>query len=77
MTKEEFFLMLDELMDEDAGTTQSGAKLSEMEAWDSLTLMEFIATVDREFGVVVEPKQLAEAETVDDLLALTGDRVTA
>jgi hypothetical protein len=40
-------------------------------------MMSFIAMVDAELGMRVAGPRLAAAKTVDDLIALVGDKVTA
>lgn len=77
MTKQEFLLEMDELVEEAAGTLNGPEDLRDLEGWSSLTVMGFIAMVDEKFGMSVQPNRIAEAETVDDLAALLGDKITA
>lgn len=77
MTKQEFLLEMDELVEEAAGTLNGSEDLRDLEGWSSLTVMGFIAMVDEKFGMSVQPNRIAEAETVDDLAALLGDKITA
>lgn len=75
MTKQEFLLQLDELLEEDPGTLTGEESLEELETWESLTVMEFLALVDETFDVVLEPKEIAACETVNDLVALVADHL--
>lgn len=75
MTKIEFLQQLDELLEKDPGTLQ-GPEVLEDVGWDSLGVISFIALVDEQFEYTVPPKELMKCKTVDDLLALVGDRLT-
>jgi acyl carrier protein len=75
MTKKDFLLRLDELLEQPAGTL-SGAEELEALGWDSLKALEFLALVDETFeGYELPPEELVEAKTINDLVALLGDRV--
>jgi acyl carrier protein len=73
MNLKEFFSKLDELLELPSGTIQSGAKLADLEAWDSVAVISFIAMADSEYGATVPPKRIAECQTVDDLGALVSE----
>jgi len=77
MTRKEFLLALDEMLELDSGTLTGAEVLADIDSWDSLAVISFIALVDEKFGTVVAGEQLARAETVDDLLALVGEQVAA
>jgi acyl carrier protein len=77
MTKQDFLLRLDELIEVSPGTLRGTDLLSDVPGWDSVAIMGFIALVDEEFGAPVLPRRLAACKTVDDLVALLGDRITA
>ncbi len=76
MTRAEFYVILDEIIEEDPGTVQGGEKLTDLEGWDSLSVVAFIAAMDKHLNVAVPPKELVEAETTDDLLALVADQLS-
>lgn len=42
-------------------------KIKELEAWDSLTLLSIIATVDSEFGFQMSASDFDHIETIGDL----------
>jgi acyl carrier protein len=46
--------------------------------WDSLTVMDFVASVEDEFDILISMNRAAEIETVDQLIAavrqLEGER---
>jgi acyl carrier protein len=41
--------------------------------WDSLTVMDFVATVEDEFDILISMNRAAEIETVDQLVAAVAD----
>lgn len=74
MNKHETILLsLDDLLELDSGTLTGSEELKDIEAWDSLAVMGFIAMVDEEFDVMVPPSQLSKCKTVADLIALVED----
>jgi acyl carrier protein len=75
MKKSEFLRLLDELVESEPGTLQGAEALSDVEGWDSIAVMGFIGLVDEQFEVALSPKRLAACKTVNDLIALVGDRI--
>jgi acyl carrier protein len=75
MKRAEFLLLVDEIMEAEPGTVTGSEKLDELEMWDSMVALEYIALVDTQFGLVVEAEKLGECQTVDDLLTLLGDNI--
>jgi acyl carrier protein len=74
MNKHETILLsLDDLLELDPGTLKGSEELKDIEAWDSLAVMGFIAMVDEEFDVMVPPAQLSKCKTVADLISLVED----
>ncbi len=76
MTKEVFLQLLDELLELEPGTLTGNENLKDYEIWDSMTVLGFIALVDEHFGFTVSTERLAQAKTVDDLVALLDGRVS-
>lgn len=73
MDKQTSLLQLDELLGLDAGTLTGSEELSQLESWDSLAMMNFIALAsDRD--ITLSPRQIAKSETVNDLLQLLEAR---
>lgn len=70
MTREEFLHRVEDLLEEVPGTFTGEEILQDLEAWESLTIMEFMAIADESFGVVVPPQDIASCTTVSDLLDL-------
>lgn len=72
MEREEFLFLLDDLLDLDQGTLTGEEVLSELEAWDSLAAVGFIALADEQFGVAISPAHMRQCKTVADLLTMAG-----
>jgi len=72
MTREEFLLELDTILDLPAGTLKGHEKLEKLEQWDSTALMGFIALADTNNGARVSPRQIVNCSTIADLLSLAG-----
>jgi acyl carrier protein len=67
-----FIALVEEILEVAAGTVGMGDFLEEIE-WDSLASITFIAEIDSEVGVRIDPQKLAEGVLVSDLFALVTD----
>jgi len=76
MTKSRFFLLLDEMLELEAGTIKHGQLLADIPKWDSLAIMGFIALLDEHFALSVPATKINECRTVDDLAQLVGGKLT-
>lgn len=72
MTREEFLTQLDELLELPAGTLKGDEKLEELERWDSLAMVSFIALADEHCNMRLSPRQFVTCNTVNDLVQLAG-----
>lgn len=70
MTRQEFLLELDEILEMPAGTLKGPEKLEELEQWNSVALIGFIALADTNNGTRISPRQSVNCATIADLLAL-------
>jgi acyl carrier protein len=70
MTSADFLLQMDEILGLRAGTIQGFEKLDELENWDSLALISFIALAQSHSGVSTSPQQIVSCSTVADLLRI-------
>jgi acyl carrier protein len=75
MRKLDFLRLLDELLEQDAGTLKGDEALGALSKWDSLALMGFIALIDQHFGLIVPASRIAECKSVGDLVALVADKL--
>ena len=71
MEKKQFLFLLDELLELDNGTLQGHELLTDLDAWDSLAVIGFIALVDENCGKIIAPSKLVKAQTINDLIGLT------
>jgi hypothetical protein len=70
MTRNDFLLQMDEILDLPAGTLRGDEKLEELTNWDSTSLITFIAMAETNNGVNISPGQIVTCSTVADLLHL-------
>jgi acyl carrier protein len=76
MSRSEFLLELDKVIEASPGTLKGDEKLAGLSAWDSLAVIGFIAMVDDKFRVQLAARDIGACERVADLEALLGDRIT-
>ena len=77
MNKTEFYRALDELLEVEPGTTNGAQPLADLEGWDSVTVLSFIAMADEKYGVNIPVKSIVTCQKVDDLAAIVGELQTA
>ena len=70
MTDAKKIEMLEEMMELEAGTLTPETVLNDIEEWDSIALISFIALMDDEYDKVVKGSVVKEQKTVADLMAL-------
>jgi hypothetical protein len=70
MTSEEFLAELDEVFELPRGTLTGSEKLEEVEQWNSVAMIGFIALADTNNGTRISPRQIVNCATVGDLLKL-------
>lgn len=71
MTREEFLTAFHDLLEIPGAALKGDEQLGELEEWDSLAVLNFIALVDERCGIAVPPKQIVACKTVNDLYQLT------
>lgn len=76
MSKQEFLRLLDELFELEAGTLTGRERLTDLELWDSMTSLGFIALLDEKFNLIVSGDAIGKCATIDELIALAGTNVT-
>ena len=70
MTLKEFLVRLDEIVELPAGSLHGDEKLEDLEGWNSLAMLSFMAMVDEHCNLRLSPRQFVNCETVSDLAAL-------
>ena len=77
MTRREMLLLLDQIVEVEPGTLSESDSLASIDGWDSLAVIVFQAEVDEKLGMVAQPAELARCKTVQDLINLVDDQLTA
>lgn len=77
MTKSQFLRLLEGQLEIPEGSLNENEKLADIEGWDSMAALLFMALADEKLGITVVGNDLANSKTVSDLLALLGDRLAA
>ena len=75
MRIEDKISLLEELIEADEGSIKCCDELSEVENWDSLNVLAFIAMADEKFNLILSPEMIREAKTVGCLLDLLDEKV--
>lgn len=70
MDKNEFCRKLEELLEVSSGSLNTDSVLAEIEEWDSIAVVSFIALADADYGAAVSPKGITECRVVGDLADL-------
>jgi acyl carrier protein len=77
MTKVEFLRALESQLEVPEGSLNGKQAIRDLSSWDSMAGLLFIALADEKLGVIVSGDQIARSKTIDDLMSLLGDRLTA
>jgi acyl carrier protein len=75
VTRTEFYATLDDILEIDIGTIRGDEQLSALKNWDSLAVVNYIATCNGLFGVVLEGDRVKGCASVADLIALVKQHV--
>jgi hypothetical protein len=75
MTRGEFLRALESQLEMPERSLNGSEVLTDLEGWDSLAAVLFIALADEKAGVIVSGDQIGKARTLNELLALLGDRL--
>jgi acyl carrier protein len=75
MTKKEFLNLLEEIAEAEEGTLTGNESLSDLEIWDSLGIVTFIARIDEELDVTLSPEKISQAESIQDLINLLEGKI--
>ncbi len=72
MTRQDALRLLEKTLEMGSYSLTGGETLRDLENWDSLSTMTFIAMADKELGLPLPGNRVARCQTVDDLLELLG-----
>lgn len=70
MTDEKKLELLEDMLELDSGTLEPETVLEDLDEWDSVAVISFIALVDDEFDKVIKGTSVREQKTVADLMTL-------
>jgi len=73
MGRDEFLRALDDLLELDKGTLQGSEKLTELEGWDSLSIVSFMGLAQTHFKTTPAAKRIASCESINDLYSLVNE----
>ncbi len=62
--------LIADVLDVEAAILQPASVLGDMDEWDSIALISFMAMMDDEFGKVIKGSVVKEQKTVANLMAL-------
>ncbi len=71
MSREEFILAFEQVLEVPGGSLQEGSKLEDLEHWDSVAMVTLMSVVEERCGVQLSPRKIAGCQTVHDLYQLT------
>ena len=72
MTKQEFLLEMDNILDLPASTLRGNEQLEELKNWDSTALVALIVLAENASSVQISPAQIVNCSTVADILRIAG-----
>ena len=70
MKRQDFLSAMDNLLELPTGTLKGPENLDELENWNSLAMVEYIALVDSNTSAKTSPRQIRDCDTIDDLARL-------
>lgn len=70
MTEQEKIALMEEIMDLDEGTLTLDSVLDEIDEWDSVAILSFIAAMDEHFDKVIKGSEIKSFVTVKDAIAV-------
>lgn len=70
MTNDKKLELIAEVLDVDVETLTPETKLSDLEEWDSIALISFMAMIDDEFDKIIKGSVVKEQKTVAELMIL-------
>ena len=70
MIEKEKLALLEEMLELDEGRLTPQTKLADLEEWDSIAVISFIALVDDHFDKIIKGSQIKKFQTVSDALAV-------
>jgi acyl carrier protein len=75
MRKRSTLEALEELLRLPGGSLKGSERLTDLNQWDSLAMIEFVAMVDERFGIEILPEDVRKCRTVDDLAETVSSQI--
>lgn len=72
MSKDEFLKEMAVIVEQEEGTLDGSERLEDLDGWSSVSMVTFIALADENFNKRVAPRDIAAANTINDLAKLVG-----
>ena len=72
MDRSAFLRKFEELLEVPANSLVESTELEQLENWDSLNVIGYIALVDETFNREVDPEKIADCKTVGNLVDLAA-----
>jgi acyl carrier protein len=73
MDHKAFYAKLDELLELPEGSIAADSALADVEGWDSIAVISFIALADADYVATVPPERIARCRTAGDLAGLIAE----
>ncbi len=70
MSEQEKIALLEEIMDLDEGTLSLDSVLEDIDEWDSVAILSFIAAMDEHFEKTIKGSEIKAFVTVQDAIAV-------
>lgn len=75
MNKSEFIKLIEETLEMDSGSLTEDVELENLDMWDSLAVVTFMAMVDENLDITLNPEQISEAKTISNLVFLVAHKL--
>ena len=72
MDRKQFVGKMEELLEQPSGSMTGDEKLEDLEGWDSMALIRFMALADEQCDRKPTPPEVGRCETVNDLYRLVN-----
>ena len=76
MTRAELYATLDDILEIPIGTLTGNEALETLDGWDSVAVVNFIATVHGLFNVILSAQRVKDCKSVPELAALVTSHLT-
>lgn len=76
MNTTEFYRVLEDTLELDAGRLKGNETLADLETWDSMAPLLLISMADQKFGIPLPVKAIQECKSIQDIVKLFGEQIT-